>query len=158
MSGFDCAICLEAPVNGSCVTPCQHKFCTECFTRAMKFLPPWYSGTCPICRSSVSLFNTVDAKTRESLEALPVTSIWGQVYLQDGSIGIASYHFDSPTECYISYANAPSDWKLDDGSSPPKKKYFENASYDEKTKVFRGVIIWKPAKFNGEETWTYEMR
>ena len=105
----------------------------------------------------VSLFNTTDAETGASLETPPISSIWGQTYLQGGDLGIASYHFDSPSSCYISYLNAPSAWVLDDGSKPPKKKYFVNVAYDEKSRTFRGVINW-PVKFAGESTWTYTMR
>ena len=47
-------------------------------------------------------------------------------------IGAASYHFEDGVgegQCYISYESAPARWKLDDGSRPPARKYFESPMY-----------------------------
>merc|ERR1712129_166624 len=59
-------------------------------------------------------------------------------------------------DCYISYANAPSQWRLADGSAPPSKKPFCNTSYDERTKTFRGSVEWDPT-FGGASRWVYEI-
>ena len=56
--------------------------------------------------------------------------------------GVASYHFDSPEQCYISYANAPETWLLDDGSKPPRQKDFELMSYEPSSRTFKGTINW----------------
>ena len=56
--------------------------------------------------------------------------------------GVASYHFDSPERCYISYANAPESWLLDDGSKPPKQKHFELMSYETSSRTFKATIRW----------------
>ena len=37
---------------------------------------------------------------------------------QSVNVGLG-YHFESPENCYISYSNAPEEWRLDTGSSPP---------------------------------------
>ena len=157
MSAFtECSICLSPPTS-ACLTKCNHTFCQSCFTQAMKFRAPWYSGTCPICRSSVSLYNTANPETGQFLASPPVRNLWGQVYLQGGLPGVASYHFDSPISCYISYEHAPDNWRLKDDSKPPSKKHFTNPHYDEKTRTFRGVINWGDNTFFGDSTWTYEM-
>jgi len=91
----------------------------------------------------------------------PPTSVFGSVYVQ-GHIyssfleGIASYHFDDPDNCFISYSNAPPEWKLDDGSPPPEKKNFSNTSFDAVTRTFRGTIEWQ-VPFHGDSRWEYEM-
>jgi hypothetical protein len=62
------------------------------------------------------------------------TTIFGQVFVQGGEVGVASYHFESQdptTGAYINYSNAPSSWILDNGQAPSEKKYFEEWSYDE---------------------------
>ena len=89
----------------------------------------------------------------------PPSTIFGSVYVQ-GVVyaghheGVASYHFDSLDNCYISYANAPDSWVLDDGSSPPRRKPFEQVSYEEDTRTFRGVVTW-PQGFDGAARWEY---
>ena len=86
-------------------------------------------------------------------------SIVGEVYTQGrrGCLGVASYHFDTLEQTYISYAAALPEWRLDDGSAPPERKYFEETSYDGATRTFRGIIRWEPVPFNGASRWEYEM-
>ena len=81
----------------------------------------------------------------------------GSVYVQEGAeLGVASYHFDSLTKCYISYKNAPKDWILDDGKKPPEKKYFTRTSYNDETRTFMGVISWVPSLWDTDNEWDYE--
>lgn len=68
--------------------------------------------------------------------------------------GVASYHFESREQCYISYANSPESWRLDDGSRPPGRKPFEQISYDESTRTFKGRVSW-PEPFDGAVRWDY---
>lgn len=68
--------------------------------------------------------------------------------------GVASYHFESPEDCYISYANAPETWRLDDGSFPPRQKPFELVSYDEASRTFKGTVRWREG-FDGATRWDY---
>ena len=91
----------------------------------------------------------------------PPTTIFSSVYVQ-GFVyagvheGVASYHFNSVDDCYISYANAPESWILDDGSPPPVRKPFEQVSYVEETRTFQGVVTW-PQGFDGAIRWEYTM-
>jgi hypothetical protein len=89
-------------------------------------------------------------------------SIVSRVFVQGGQLGLASYHFGSLTEDkehpYISYASAPADWRLSDGTRPPTKKYFENWSYDAQIRRFRGHIVWGSNTFSGASKWEYEIQ
>jgi hypothetical protein len=76
--------------------------------------------------------------------------------VQGGTLGLASYHFDTPEDCYISYRSAPESWSLDDGNMPPEKKLWVDHSYDQATFTFRGIIEWSPA-FKGSDRWEYEI-
>ncbi|MFN9943544.1 MAG: hypothetical protein ACK56I_29130, partial [bacterium] len=66
--------------------------------------------------------------------------------------GLASYHFESETACFISYAAAPDHWTLDDGSRPPEQKHFSDVSYNPLTRTFTGKIDWSPQLFGGDQT------
>merc|ERR1719210_871304 len=70
--------------------------------------------------------------------------------------GIASYHFDAPDACYISYANAPPEARLDDGSAPPARKPFINPTFAEESRTFRGSVEWD-VPFGGGVRWDCEM-
>jgi hypothetical protein len=80
----------------------------------------------------------------------------GGAYVQDMTVGLASYHFEGDQEAYISYAANPG-WTLSDGSAPPKKKAFDDTSFDEETRTFKGTINWAPVSFDGDVKWEYEM-
>lgn len=84
------------------------------------------------------------------------TTIIGQIYVQGGRPGLASYHFDSLDSAYISYESAPASWQLDDGCSPPPRKRFERPAYDAESRTFTGAITWSPS-FGGDARWEYEM-
>ena len=86
-----------------------------------------------------------------------VSTIFGQRYLQLGREGVAAYHFDSPSDAYISYANAPEEWKLDDGCSPPLKTNFVDTSIDPDTRTFKGTILSEDSPFAGATKWEYTM-
>jgi hypothetical protein len=78
------------------------------------------------------------------------TTIYGEVYTQGLAIGLASYHFVSETECYISYSMAPLiGWRLDDGTLFPEKKDFSHCKYDPATLTFTGDVVWTPARPDG---------
>jgi len=94
--------------------------------------------------------------------AAPIASnvvLAGSVYVQvgvGGGLGVASYHFKSPTECFISYVNAPPDWKLDNNMMPPPEKYFTRTSYNDVTRTFKGVIEWPTlARWGDDYEWDY---
>lgn len=84
-------------------------------------------------------------------------TLQGAIFVQCGTVGMASYHFgnrDVCAGCYISYENAPTHWVLDDGGVPPLRKPFENAKYEEATRTFRGTVTWEPVGFGGVR-WEY---
>ena len=82
------------------------------------------------------------------------------IYIQAGRVGLASYHFNIDlTKCYISYLDAPFNWRLVNGNYPPNKKYFEETSYDSNQRIFKGIIRWGDNPFrNGANTWKYSMQ
>ena len=105
-------------------------------------LKPWNRGRCPLCRSKVSLYDTVKADLTTPLETPAVDTIFGSAFLQNGRPGVAAYHFDGPDDCYISYASAPDAWRLDSGEKLPARKPFEAPRWDAATRTFVGAIDW----------------
>ena len=147
----ECSVCLNERVD-PCRTSCGHFFCEECLRAALK---PWNRGRCPLCRSKVSLYDTVKADLTTPLEKPAVDTIFGSAFLQNGRPGVAAYHFDSIEDCYISYENAPSSWKLDNGESPPAVKPFDSPLWDAASRTFTGVVDWSPTTFGGDARWEY---
>jgi hypothetical protein len=86
-----------------------------------------------------------------------VSTIFGCTYVQGQTEGLASYHFESETACFISYAAAPDHWTLDDGSRPPEQKHFSDVSYNPLTRTFTGKIDWSPRLFGGDQIWAYKL-
>jgi hypothetical protein len=86
-----------------------------------------------------------------------VSTIFGCTYVQGQIEGLASYHFESETACFISYAAAPDHWTLDDGSRPPEQKHFSDVSYNPLTRTFTGKIDWSPRLFGGDQIWAYKL-
>ena len=147
----ECPICLETHLNTTVAeTTCGHKFCKPCVIRLLKT-----SFKCPVCRHRVSVFDTTWVGSRKMLME-PLSTIFDSIYVQGGTKGVASYHF-SEEESYISYSAAPPIWQLDDGSSPPEKKPFEDISYDPLTRMFKGVVNWTPVSFHGDSKWVYRI-
>jgi hypothetical protein len=107
----------------------------------------------------------------------------GNVFCQNGRIGVASYHFEttaaetnveqgssassSPnivTAAYISYEHsiAATKWPpLDNGRPIPARMYFTNVEITDGGTVFRGTIDWMGTHhttWNNATCWTYEIR
>lgn len=82
--------------------------------------------------------------------------LFGSVYVQSGTEGLASYHFEEE-ECYISYSAAPSSWRLDNGCAPPIKKLFQNISFHASSRTFTAVVDWCAAAFAGDAKWIYRI-
>ncbi len=92
---------------------------------------------------------------------------WGNTFIQANTVGLASYHFISPTGegengAYISYEHERcSSWpSLDDGSPVPQRVPFVNHSYDARTRTFRGTIPWLEVygtTWQGDTEWIYEI-
>lgn len=151
----ECPICMGEFV-APCRTTCGHLFCTDCLQASFPAETPSGTSRCPLCRSTISLYTTEAIDTGIALKQ-PKPFYGHCVYLQAGKPGVASYHFDSPDDCYISYVNAPEAWRTDDGSPLPTKKQFANAAYDPLTRTFTGTITWSPTINNGDARWQYRM-
>lgn len=88
---------------------------------------------------------------------VPLT-IYGQVYVQEGSLGFVSFHFEEAGS-YVSYESLRCcDLRtLDNGSKPPARKPFVVSSYEPLTRTFWGEVDWAPTTWDGAERWVYEM-
>ena len=149
----ECSVCLNERVD-PCRTSCGHFFCEECLRAALK---PWNRGRCPLCISKVSLYDTVKADLTTPLETPAVDTIFGSAFLQNGRPGVAAYHFDSIEDCYISYENAPSSWKLANGEKPPARKPFDVPVWEPATRTFTATVEWGENTFGGDARWEYTM-
>ena len=89
-----------------------------------------------------------------------VTTYMGNVYIQGCGVGCASYHFDDADNIYISYSNAPSSWKLDNGQAFPLVKKFTNIEFDDSNRTFYGTIDWSSPEnstVDNAKQWVYTM-
>jgi hypothetical protein len=98
----------------------------------------------------------------ESKPTYQSNNIWGNTFCQALKIGLASYHFVSKEDVYISYEHPlTSQWPpLDNGSPIPSRAYFREVSWDEHQRLFRGKIKWMDdcgTTWQGFEEWVYEM-
>jgi len=90
--------------------------------------------------------------------AAKVLALFDKVFVQGDNLGMASYHFLSHQEAFISYEHEVcADWSLDDGSPLPCRKEFDAVSYDAETRTFRGTVSWAPSSFCGDVKWEHEM-
>ena len=114
------------------------------------------SNHCPYCRARMTVR---DVSWRGSYLVKPTLNPFGSIYVQGGTIGLASYHFDEDlTQCYISYVRAHNSWRLLDNSRPPNKKFFDGATYNDETRTFYGIINWGNNPFRTQENitrWEY---
>lgn len=148
----ECPICYQE-FTEKCTTQCQHSFCKKCIIQVLLA----DNSSCPYCRDDISPYS-LKLENGDPLLVQP-TTIFGEVYIQGDTEGLASYHFNSPDDCYISYESPDcSDWPdLSDGSRPPMKKPFENAVYSEDTRTFSGIINWSPINWKEDAMWVYTM-
>eukprot|EP00928_Gymnodinium_smaydae_P057281 TRINITY_DN40548_c0_g1_i1.p1 TRINITY_DN40548_c0_g1~~TRINITY_DN40548_c0_g1_i1.p1 ORF type:complete len:357 (+),score=46.09 TRINITY_DN40548_c0_g1_i1:71-1141(+) len=154
MAEPECCVCLGS-IQDCCRAKCGHTFCRQCILKVLGMKPPEWHGVCPMCRAHTSIYSLRDA-SGNCLATTEINSLYGCIFVQASKMGLASYHFDSPDDCYISYENAPAEWTLDDGSRLPPKKPWVNYSYDAETLTFRGIIEWDiPLK--KMDRWDYEI-
>jgi len=153
-----CAVCLE-PYDQACISWCSHTFCRTCILKTLVHRKPSsaVASSCPLCRKSLSVYTLRDRESGQMLAAPQATSIFGLVFTQQSSLGVASYHFDSPKDCYISYSDKTcSRWCLDDGSQLPQRVYFRNKTWNARTRLFTGCVYWVTG-FRGARRWNFEM-
>lgn len=149
----ECPICLtDQSTDNLLQTKCEHQFCRSCIA---ELLNGALAATCPVCRRGITAFDTTRVSTGLSLMERP-TTVFGGVYVQSNTVGLASYHF-SEEESYISYSTAPPSWRLDNGTPPPIKKPFLNSFYDGSSRTFRAVVDWSDVNFHGDAEWIYRM-
>jgi hypothetical protein len=91
------------------------------------------------------------------------STLWGNTFCQGFKVGLASYHFQTNEEAFISYEHpVSSQWPpLDDGSPIPGRMFFRNAAWDATERVFRGEICWQEdcgTTWQGFGKWKYQMR
>ena len=148
----DCPICLrEIEPDLEARTICGHVYCMICLFKVLRT-----SNHCPYCRAPMTVR---DVSWRGAFLVKPTLNPFGSIYVQGGTIGLASYHFDEDlTQCYISYVRAHNSWRLMDNSRPPNKKFFEGATYNDETRTFYGIINWGNNPFRTQENitrWEY---
>ena len=115
----------------------------------------------PLYTANVQLLSDRDLSRMRMTKSSEIgaSTIYGNVYVQDGGgLGFASYHFH-PEGSFISYESALSKTfsPLDDGTAPPARKEFQDAFYDEDTRTFTGTIDWSPTSWQGDQRWVYQM-
>lgn len=130
------------------------------WTRDSISLPP--TRMAKVLGSAGMLLKCNQCCTTGSMPSYDGTSIWGNVFIQGLKIGLASYHFNSENDCYISYENTDcSQWPpLDNGCPVPSRVPFVETSFDSSSRTFRGSIPWKEihnSSWNGSFKWEYEM-
>ena len=93
-----------------------------------------------------------------------MSGLHGAVYVQGGTRGLASYHFerveaDGAVAAYISYESPACDvWPaLEDGSRPPPRVAFRGGRFDAAARVFTGSVEWYPTRWRGDAVWHYTM-
>lgn len=127
-----------------CKTHCGHSFCEECIRSSLEVCPPYNSGSCPLCRSYISLSTTTREKTNNTIEPLTVHSPFGQAYVQAVTprLGLQSMHFNSVNDSFIWFhaSNSPCHWLM--STKMACKKYFHNSSFDASVRAFYGEIMW----------------
>jgi hypothetical protein len=119
-------------------------------------------------QSSSSFYHLLGVETGTDSILLPTynpLSVWGNVFCQVLTVGMASYHFldDGTERAYISYEHErTSVWPhLDNGRPIPSRIFFTETRYDSEQKIFRGKIDWEgthQSTWNGSRFWRYEIR
>lgn len=53
----------------------------------------------------------------------------------------------------MTFTDIPTSWKLDDGTYPPDKKYFEKPLFNKSARIFTGSLTWSPVAFWKNRRW-----
>jgi hypothetical protein len=108
------------------------------------------------------LYQRLHAKTDGSIPKYNGNSVFGNVFTKRLYIGSSSYHFLSPTNCFISYRHpACRDLPpLDDGSPLPTRVDFHNVVWDQEERHLTATIEWEKdfgTSWNDNVRWTLDM-
>jgi hypothetical protein len=123
--------------------------------------------------ASVSYFRHWTAAERRP--PIPIkyhgAALWGNSFVQYGSsAGQLAYSFATPSvggsekiAAYLSYGHPgdPDLAPLDDGSYPPERAHFRNATYDDSARTFVGSLKWLDdwgVTFQGMKRWDVKFR
>ena len=148
-------MCLQD--SADTITPCQHHFCASCISTCLNNI----LGNCPICRAFIALpsvkkYNGVPIDQNGFIHHVSSPHFFPSVWVQSLKVGLASYHFEDRSNCYIQYGSASEIFPdLDNGERPPLRKDFTNISVDLNKNVFHGTIDWSPTSFGGTQVWIY---
>ena len=109
------------------------------------------------------MYRRIGAVGEQSRPTYKGDTLWGNTFCQGLKVGLASYHFVSASEAYISYEHPLcAQWPpLDDGTPVPARVLFRNVVFDETEHVFRGTIEWERdhgVSWQGCIRWIYEMK
>ena len=150
-----CMVCFEDIVE-KCSLKCSHFFCKRCVLEMLK--EQLVKLSCPYCRQESKVYEIEDHTNGTFILQKPNTIVGG-TYVQGLTIGLASYHFESIENSYISYESPLcQNWPdLDNGSRPAERKYFNNPEYDTLTRKFTGNINWSPTSWRNDVLWKYTM-
>lgn len=124
-----------------------------------RMLPSESSSSIPISGQNGELYWRLGLSEPPTPE-YHANGLEGNVFVQLGEMGIASYHFDSD-QSYISYEHsyAASKWPpLDNGRPIPARMHFTNIQKD--ATRFRGEIDWigtYGTTWNGARRWFYDI-
>ena len=108
------------------------------------------------------LYQRLHAKTDDSIPKYNGKSVFGNVFTKRLYIGSSSYHFLSPTNCFISYRHpACRDLPpLDDGSPLPTRVDFHNVVWNEEERHLTATIEWEKdfgTSWNDNVRWKLDM-
>jgi hypothetical protein len=172
----------EGPQNGESIVCPVAPGLFEKWTMLRKATvpPPADVKYCGPTAESLGQYRLYDA------DPLPITppryhgaTLHGNAFCQGGKVGLASYHFSAPEHsegdsstgtsatqgisAYISYESPDvARWPpLDDGSPPPSRVNFRDASFDPTTRTFTGSIRWLDehgTTWQRMKRWDYVMR
>ncbi|KAG7364315.1 zinc finger C3HC4 type domain containing protein [Nitzschia inconspicua] len=107
-------------------------------------------------------YQRLHAKTDGSIPKYNGKSVFGNVFTKRLYIGSSSYHFLSPTNCFISYRHpACRDLPpLDDGSPLPTRVDFHNVEFHDEQRRLTATIEWEEdfgTSWNDNVRWKLDM-
>jgi len=91
------------------------------------------------------LYQRLNAKTDDSIPKYYEDSLWGNVFCKRLYVGSASYHFLSPSNCYVSYQHpACRDLPpLDDGSPMPTRVDLHDVEFIQQERKLTATVEWE---------------
>lgn len=107
-------------------------------------------------RGFFAIASRVSTKWNNEAGMLPKELI-GSIYVQDNTVGLASYHFEADDRIYINWNQFPG--MRFDNKKKAKTKHFSKVGYDRESRKFTGVLDFsfpERTTMHGEKQWVYE--